>query len=44
MDNNVKHVQLNVIREQGEYMDPVPLSAEESATVASRDNTPKDEE
>lgn len=38
MDNN-----LSIIREQGEYMDPVPLTPEESATVDSRENGKSEE-
>ena len=34
MDSN-----LNLIREQGEYMEPVPLKPEESAVVEDRENT-----
>ena len=44
MDGDNKKVQLSIIREQGEYMEPVQLTAEESATVTSRENTTPDEE
>ena len=43
MDGDVKKVQLSVIREQGEYMEPVPLTAEESATVTSRESSSEEE-
>ena len=33
-----------IIREQGEYMEPVPLTPEESAVVEDRENTCSPEE
>ena len=33
-----------IIREQGEFMDPVPLTPEENASVNKADNSGKEEE
>lgn len=44
MGENIKKVQLSIIREQGEYMEPVALTAEENATVANSDNDNTDTE
>lgn len=34
--------QYNIIREQGEFMDPVPLDEQDNQTVSNSDNTNED--
>ena len=38
-ENKIMDGDLSIIREQGEYMEPVPLTAEESATVEAANNS-----